>query len=338
MAIDISRFKACKVIVIGDLMIDEYIWGTVERISTEAPVPVVTMQEDRFSLGGAGNVAHNLASLGAKVAVVGLTGSDTNAKIMMDTFNELGIDTAGVYMDAQRNTSKKIRVIASCQQILQIDRETIKPISSATESALISSIRKLLPQADIVIVIDQGKGAITRPLMTEIISLANTSNKVSIVDPCGSHSEKYIGATIMTPNVKEVSSETGISITNKTTLFKAGVEYLKKIRAEGLLVTCGKDGIVIFGRSAQPFTIESEPKEVFDVTGAKDTLVSVLALALATGGSFKDSATVSNVAAGLVVGKLGSATVTEKELILKLMAYSGGSPQNPLFQNKDTLY
>lgn len=338
MAIDISRFKTCKVIVIGDLMIDEFIWGTVERISREAPVPVVTMQEDRFSLGGAGNVAHNLASLGAKVAVVGLIGSDANAKIMMDTFGELGIDTSGITMDDQRDTSKKIRVFASSQQLLQIDRETFKPLSTATESALISSIRKLLPQADIIMVVDQGKGTITRPLLTEIISLANTNNKVSIVDPNGAHCEKYTGATILTPNVKEVALETGIAITNKATLFKAGSEYLKKSRVEGLLVTCGKEGIVIFGRSAQPFPIESEPQEVYDVTGAKDTLVSVLALALATGGSFKDSATVANVAAGLVVEKLGPGTVTEKELILKLMAYSGGSQDNPLFLKKDTLY
>lgn len=339
MAIDISRFKKCKVLVIGDLMIDEFIWGTVETISREAPVPVVSMQGDRFALGGAGNVANNLASMGAKAAVVGITGTGPNARTMMDTFDELGIDTAGIHQDNQRSTTKKIRIIASCQQLLQIDKETIKPISGATESALISSIRKLLPQADIVIVSDRGKGTITRPLMTEIISLANMNNKVSIVDPNGSHGERYMGATIITPNAKEVSEETGLAITEKASLFKAGTEYLKKTRAEGLLVTCGKEGIVIFGRSAKPFIIESKPKEVFDVTGARDTMVSILALALATGGSFKDSATVANVAAGLVVGKVGTATVTERELILELMDYSG-RPTTPdqLFGNKKPLY
>lgn len=340
MAIDISKFKTCRVLVIGDLMIDEFIRGTVESVSREAPVPVLTMQDDRFALGGAGNLARNLAVLGARVEVIGVTGAGPNAGIMMDAFEELGIETKGVHQDNQRSTSRKIRVIASCQQILQIDRETIKPVSAATESALIASIRSRLPQADIVIVSDLGKGTITRPLMTEIISLSSTHTKICIVNPSGAHPERYTGATIIVPNVKDVSQVTGITITDQASLFKAGSEYLKTTRAEGLLMTCGKEGMVVFGRSVKPYVIESKPREVFDVTGVRDTMVAVLALSLATGGSFRDSATVSNVAAGLVVGKVGTATLTEKELILELMAWSGEETQTkaPLFREKQTLY
>ncbi|MBU1171577.1 MAG: bifunctional hydroxymethylpyrimidine kinase/phosphomethylpyrimidine kinase [Proteobacteria bacterium] len=341
MAIDISKFKSSKVLVIGDLMIDEFIWGAVETVSREAPVPVVTVQENNFSLGGAGNVAQNLAAMGAQVSVVGITGTGLNATTMMDMFNDLGINASGVYSDKKRDTSKKIRVIASCQQVLQIDRETIKPISTAAESAMIHSIRKILPTVDIVIASDRGKGALTRPMLTEIISLAKNNNIISIVDPYGSNYERYTGATILTPNAKEVSTETGIKISDRASIFKAGTELLKKTRVEGLLVTCGKDGIVLFGRSAQPFAIESEARQVFDVTGARDTMVAVLALSLAAGGSFKDAATVANVAAGIVVGKLGTATISEKEIILELMAFSGNAAppkDDAIFADKKTLY
>lgn len=341
MAIDISKFKACKVLVIGDLIIDEFIWGSVEQVSREAPVPVVTVSEDNHSLGGAGNVAHNLKELGAQVSVIGISGTGDSAIIMMNAFSKLGIQTSGIYTDKTRSTSKKIRVMASSQQVLQIDRETLKPISSAAESAMIRSIRDMIPKVDIVIVSDRGKGTLTRPVLTEIISKAKTNGKIIIVDPWGSDYDRYTGATILTPNAKEVGLEVGVKISDRASIFKAGTELLKKVRVEGLLVTCGKDGIVLFGRTAQPYAIESQARQVFDVTGARDTMVSVLALSLATGGSFKDSATVANVAAGIVVGKLGTARVSEKEIILELMAFSGNaaSPKDDaLFTEKKTLY
>lgn len=341
MAIDISKFKTRRVLVIGDLIIDEFIRGPVETVSREAPVPVVSVSEEYYELGGAGNVARNLAALGAQVSVVGLTGTGSGAIILMDLFSKHRIDTQGIYSDKLRKTNRKTRVISSCQQLLQIDRESYVSLSSAAESAMIKSIRAKIADVDLVIVSDRGKGVLTRPLLTELFTLTRPRNIVTIVDPVGNHYEKYMGATILTPNVKELASETEIRITDKSSLYKAGTELLKKTRAEGLVVTCGKDGLVIFGKAASPFIIESEERQVFDVTGARDTMVSVLGLALATGGSFKDAATVANVAAGLVVDKVGTAGVTEKEIILELMAYSGNGPvakEDDLFAQKQTRY
>lgn len=341
MAIDISKFKTRRVLVIGDLIIDEFIRGTVDSVSREAPVPVVSVTEEYYELGGAGNVARNLAALGAQVAVVSVTGTGSGARILMDLCSKHRIDTQGVHSEKQRKTNRKTRIISSCQQLLQIDRESFVPVSSAAESAMIKGIRGKISDVDLVIVSDRGKGTLTRSLLTEIFSLTRTRNIISIVDPIGNHYEKYIGATILTPNVKELSSETEIRITDKLSLYKAGTELLKKMRGEGLVVTCGKNGLVIFGKATSPFVIESEERQVFDVTGARDTMVSVLGLSLATGGSFKDAATVANVAAGLVVDKVGTAGVTEKEIILELMAYSGHGPvakEDDLFSQKQTRY
>lgn len=340
MAIDISKFKSSKVLVIGDLIIDEFIRGTVDSVSREAPIPVVTVSNEEISLGGAGNVAHNLREMGAGVSVIGITGTRHNARLMIDTFRNLGIDAKGVCSDPGRTTTKKTRVIAASQQVIQIDREANKPISVANESAMVRSIREILPRVDIVIASDRGKGTLTRPLLTEIVSSAKKNNTIIIVDPWGTNFERYTGATILTPNIKEVAQETGIKITDQASVFKAGTELLRKTRVEGLLVTCGKDGTVLFGRTSQPFVIESQARQVFDVTGARDTMVAVLALALSTGGSFKDAATVANVAAGIVVGKLGTARVSEKEMILALMAFSGNNAlrDDTLFKDKKALY
>jgi D-beta-D-heptose 7-phosphate kinase/D-beta-D-heptose 1-phosphate adenosyltransferase len=340
MAIDISKFKTCKVLVFGDLIIDEFIDGTVESISREAPIPVVNVSDEHHALGGAGNVAHNLSELGARVSAIGLTGAGSSAKLLMKTLDDAGIDGTGVCADPLRTTARKTRITAAGQQMLQIDRESPRPMSSANESALIRSLREILPRMDIVIVSDRGKGTLTRPMMTEIVSLSRKQNKIIIVDPWGSNFERYTGATLLTPNVREVSRETGVPVNDKASLFKAGTELLRKTRAEGLIVTCGKDGLVLFGRTTPPFAIPSQARQVFDVTGARDTMVAVLALSLATGGSFKDAATVANVAAGIAVGKLGTARVSEKEIILELMAFSGsGSPAGKRpFDGRKNLY
>ncbi|GAB6096408.1 hypothetical protein JCM14469_26610 [Desulfatiferula olefinivorans] len=340
MAIDISKFKTCKVLVFGDLIIDEFIEGAVESVSREAPIPVVTVSDERVSLGGAGNVAHNLAELGARVSVVGLTGAGPDADLLKKILGDAGIDATGVCTDPNRMTTRKTRITAAGQQVLQIDRESSRPMTSAHESAMIRSLREILPRMDIVVVSDRGKGTLTRPMMTEIVTLCRKQNKVIIADPWGSHFERYTGATLLTPNVREVARETGLAVTDQASLFKAGTELLRITRAEGLIVTCGKDGLVLFGRGSQPFVIPSEIRQVFDVTGARDTMVAVLALALATGGSFKDAAVVANVAAGIVVGKPGTARVSEKEMILELMAYSGASAsaaRNP-FDGRKNLY
>lgn len=341
MAIDISKFKTRRVLVVGDLVIDEFIQGTVETLTREAPVPVVTVDREYFELGGAGNVARNLAALGARTSMVGVSGSGSGAKILMDAFARHKIDSTGVFQEKSRKTLRKTRIISSCQQMLQLERETKVPVSVPAESAMILAIRDRMPDVDLVIVSDHGKGTLARPLLTELLALARKSNIMVVVDPWGTGYEKYSGATILVPDVRELALETGIPTRERSGLFKAGTELLKTARVEGLAVTCGRDGIVMFEKAVQPVFIESEPRQVFDQTGVHDTMVAVLGLSLATGGSFKDAATVANVAAGIAMDKLGTARVTEKEMILELMAYSGQtSPEaNPeMFARKQTFY
>ncbi len=341
MAIDITKFKTRRVLVVGDLVIDEFIQGTVESLTREAPVPVVTVDREYIELGGAGNVARNLAALGARTSVVGVMGSGAGSRIMTDAFARHKIDSTGVYSEKNRKTHRKTRIISSCQQMLQLERETKTPVSIPAESAMILTIRERIPDVDLVIVSDHGKGTLTRSLLTELFSLARKRNIMVVVDPWGTGYEKYNGASILIPDVRELALETGIPTKERPGLFKAGAELLKTTRADGLAVTCGRDGIVIFEKAVQPVFIESEPRQVFDATGVHDTMVAVLGLALATGGSFKDSATVANVAAGIVMDKIGTARVTEKEMILELMAYSGKSApasSGEVFARKQTFY
>ncbi len=323
MAIDISRFKNCKVLVIGDFLIDENIWGTVDSVSTEAPVPIVSVTSYNYEPGGAGNVVNNLASFGASVYAAGIIGDDYNGELLMEKMEELRIDVRGIYIDKRRPTTKKTRIVSSIQQVLRVDWETIKPVSKTAQNELLDTLQKLIPKVDVILISDQGNGLLTESLLSGIFSIARKYSKITILDPCGIDYDKYKGATIITPNVKEVSLVTGISISGKNSILKGGTELLKATNAEGLLVTCGKDGMIIFGRAAQPFEIETQAKQVYDVAGASDTVLALLGLSLASGGSFKDAATVANVAAGVVVGKVGAATVTEKEIILELMAFSG---------------
>ncbi len=323
MAIDISKFKNCKVLVVGDYLIDEYIWGSVENVSTEAPVPIVSVKNYNYELGGAGNVVSNLRSLGASVYALGLAGTDYNGKLLMEKLDEQRVDVRGMYIDNRRPTTKKTRIVASNQQVLRVDWDTVKPISKTAQNELVDSAQKIIPKVDIVLISDHGSGMLSKTFLETLFSIAKKNNKITILDPCGTDYNKYVGATIITPNSKEVSLATGIDIIGKSSTLKGGTELLKTSRAEGLLVTCGKDGIIIFGRDAHPFEIEAQARQVYDVAGASDTVLALLGLSLASGGTFKDAATVANVAAGIVVGKFGAATVTEKEIILELMTFSG---------------
>ncbi len=337
MPIDISKFKNCKILVIGDFLIDEYIWGNVEGVSTEAPVPIVDVSNYNYALGGAGNVVNNLAALGGSIYAVGLAGTGYNGKLMMEKLKKLNVNTTGIYLDKTRPTPKKTRVVASNQQVLRVDWDTNKPVSKMATNELLASIQNIIPIVDIILISDHGNGTLTKPFLSSIFSIARKHSKITILDPCGTDYDKYKGATIISSNVKEVSLVTGMEIMGKNSILKAGTSLMKMTAAEGLLVTCGKDGIILFGRTSVPFEIESQARQVYDVSGASDTVLSLLGLSLASGGSFKDAATVANVAAGLVVGKVGAATVSENELIIGLMSFSG-SKQADNEQNDKNLY
>jgi D-beta-D-heptose 7-phosphate kinase/D-beta-D-heptose 1-phosphate adenosyltransferase len=319
MNMDISKFKKCRVLVIGDLMMDEYLWGDVERISPEAPVPVVAVKKEESTLGGSGNVINNLAALGAKVYAAGVIGAGRSGNILLKRLGHLGVDAGGVIQEHGRPTTRKTRIIAAHQHVLRIDRETKKEISGGTMDKISRFIERAISETDIVIVSDYGKGLITKNLMNIIVKAGKKHKKIIIADPKGLDYSKYSGVTLITPNRKEAALASGVDITDSSSLVEAGAKILGSVNIGNLLITCGKDGMTLFEKGRKPYKIRAEARQVFDVSGAGDTVVAVLALALASGASFKTGASVANTAAGIVVGKVGTATVSEKELTDALM-------------------
>jgi D-glycero-beta-D-manno-heptose-7-phosphate kinase len=314
MIIDIDKFKELNVLVIGDLMIDEYVWGSVDRISPEAPVPVVSVRDTSFTLGGAGNVVNNLVSMGAKVSVVGTAGTGETGKMLIQKLNDSNVETSGVIEESYRPTTRKTRIIASNQQMLRIDNEKTKEINSATSEKLKNLLKKMIPLSDLIIISDYAKGLITKKIVTSIVESAKEKNILTLVDPKGLDYSKYENVSIITPNQKEAALAANTEIYSIDDIVYAGKKILNKINLEKLLITCGKDGMVLFETGADPYIIESKARQVFDVSGAGDTVISILGLALASGATFKQSAITANCAAGIVVGKVGTATLTVQEL------------------------
>ncbi len=311
---DPYRFSRCRLLVIGDLMIDEYLWGEVDRISPEAPVQIVEVGREEFTLGGAGNVIHNLVVLGAEVTAVGVVGTGYDGNLLVDMLKKLHVNIDGIIQDPQRPTTRKTRIIASNQHVLRIDRETRKEISQNTYELLVKSLENQIPQTDMVLVSDYGKGTLTRALLSKIVDMCKIHQKMIIVDPKGLDFTKYSGVTLITPNKKEASLASSVEITDENSLFQAATLLLEKVDMEKLLITCGKDGMVLFEKNTPPYRIYTEARQVFDVSGAGDTVLAVLGLSLATGMTFQQAASLANTAAGIVVGKIGTATVTQKEL------------------------
>lgn len=319
MDIDVSKFKECRVLVIGDLMIDEYLWGDVDRISPEAPVQIVAVKKEESTLGGSGNVINNLAALGAKVFAAGVIGTGRSGNILLKRLKYLRVDSGGVIQERGRPTTRKTRIIAAHQHVLRIDRETKKEISGKTLQKIAGFIRKKIPETDVVIVSDYGKGLITKSLMAVIVESAKKHGKITMADPKGLDYSKYSGVTMITPNRKEAALAAGVEITDNSSLIDAGTKIINSFDIEKLLVTCGKDGMTLFEKNKKPYKIKAEARQVFDVSGAGDTVIAVMGLCLASGASFRDAASVANTAAGIVVGKVGTATVSGKELTDVLM-------------------
>ncbi|MEA1967242.1 MAG: D-glycero-beta-D-manno-heptose-7-phosphate kinase [Thermodesulfobacteriota bacterium] len=314
MTLNISLYKKVKVLVLGDLMIDEYLWGDVDRISPEAPVPVVAIKKETTTLGGAGNVINNLIAMGASVSVVGTAGMGSAGRLMLDKFKELDVDTSGIVDEPDRPTTKKTRVIAANQQVLRIDRETRKKISSSTLEKLSSFLENKIPQMDLVLISDYDKGLVTKELIQKTVAIAEKNNTITIGDPKGFDFSKYKNLLILTPNQKEAGVAAGIEISSHEDLLKAGRRIIKTAGLKRLLITCGKNGMVGFDKNEETFTIQSQARQVFDVSGAGDTVISILGLSLASGATFKESAAAANAAAGIVVAKVGTATASLTEL------------------------
>ncbi len=322
MQIDISRFDNCRLLVVGDLMIDEYVWGEVDRISPEAPVQVVSVKNEDYTLGGSGNVVNNLVALGAQVFVLGVTGTGRDSKLLLNKLNDLGVDIQGVIQERSRPTTKKTRIIADHQQVLRIDRETQQKVSVSTFRSLTTLAEKIIPEVDLVLISDYGKGVISRSLIADLVKIAKNNNKLTIADPKGRAFEKYSGVSLLTPNSKEASLASGVEITDGKNITAAGKILIEKSGIERLLITCGKDGMVLFEPGCEPFKISTKAREVYDVSGAGDTVLAVLGLGMAAGLQLKEAITLANTAAGLVVGKVGTATVSKMELLQALQQTS----------------
>lgn len=310
----IDRFKSLNALVIGDLMIDEYLWGNVDRISPEAPVPVVSVEKETHTLGGAGNVINNLVSMGAGVIPVGTAGTGLTGKMIFEHLNGLNIKTNGIISEPDRPTTRKTRVIASNQQVLRIDKEKVTQISDSTCKRLIQIIEDKMSAADLIILSDYNKGLITHDLVCKTVQLAQQHKKLILADPKALDFTKYQNVTVLTPNRKEAGLAAQMSLQNDADLTIAGNKIMEIAGLTQLLITCGKDGMVLFEKDAPVRTIQSKARQVFDVSGAGDTVISILGLGLAAGADFFQAAQLANLAAGIVVGKVGTATATIDEI------------------------
>ncbi len=310
----IKGFRNARLLVIGDLIMDHFIWGSVTRISPEAPVPVVDVTEETLLLGGGANVVNNVASLGGKSFIAGVAGRDSDGKRLLSMLIDKVVTTDGIIIDKKRPTTTKTRVIAHNQQVVRFDREEKNPIGVRTIVKVMEYIKSVIKDSDAVVISDYAKGLVTKELVWCVMELAKELDKPVVVDPKVEHFDCYSGATIVTPNNNEASLASGVLINDKDSLKKAGKSLLKNHGIKAVLITRGEHGMSLFEKGSESH-IPTVAREVYDVSGAGDTVVGAVALSLAAGASVKEAAVLSNLAAGIVVGKLGTATVTPKELL-----------------------
>jgi len=311
----ITNFKKSKVFVIGDLILDQFVWGDVSRISPEAPVPVVHVDRESFMPGGAANVATNVSALKAKAAIIGVIGRDNWGKILKSKLRR-NVDITGIFTDTKRKTSLKTRIVARHQQVVRVDKEVICQISNVLSGKIIRHIKRNAKKIKAIIIEDYGKGVVNPYLIREIVKIAKERKIIVNVDPKEEHFSYYRGLTCITPNQHEAEKATGIKIIDNRSLLTAGRKLLKMIKAEAVLITRGEQGMCLFRKKGNKIThIPTKAQEVFDVSGAGDTVIGVFTLALASGASFEEAAHISNYAAGVVVGKVGVGCCSQKELL-----------------------
>lgn len=298
-------------------MLDRFIMGDVERISPEAPVPVVLVRSEDLRLGGAANVIHNIRGLGGQVTVCAVIGRDRAGQWLSRKLRFLGASTSGLFSDPQVRTIEKIRVVASPrhQQLVRLDHENHKAVSKPLLEKMFRFLERTVPQCDAVVVSDYGKGVIAEPVLECLRALAEHHGVLTVVDPKKENFHVYRGATLITPNKAEASEAAGIEISDPSSLTRAGKKLLSRWQAQAVLITLGQEGMSLFRRDGRSGHFPTAAREVFDVTGAGDTVVATCALALAAQGSYEEAAMLGNLAAGYVVGEVG--TVAIRTAILK---------------------
>lgn len=329
----INSFHKARILVIGDLILDEYIWGDVERISPEAPVPVVWANKRTFVPGGAANVANNINALDGGVSLVGVVGRDKNKDILISELKKRRISAEGIFIESDRHTTVKTRIIAGHQQIVRLDWEHTQSLPPSLNRRIAKFIEKIIDGFDALIIEDYGKGVINMQLLGELISLAHSHKKIITVDPKEEHFRYYHGVTSITPNLRELENAIrNLKIKDTENKFKlnsdllftdkeinsAGKEVVKYLDLESILVTLGERGMRLFEKNGRITHIPTFAQEVFDVSGAGDTVISAFSLGLSCLATKIQAARLANFAAGIVVGKIGTATTTRRELLQKI--------------------
>ncbi len=310
-----SHAAEIRCLVVGDLMLDEYLWGKAERISPEAPVQVVDVLREELRLGGAGNVVNNLAALGAQVSVCSVVGDDPNGWSLLQEFGKMDVAVDAIFLDPTRRTSRKTRVVAANQQIVRIDRESREALPTSFESRVCDWVAAHAGEFQVIVLSDYNKGVLTPSVIASIVASAALSGTPVLVDPKGNDYGRYGGATLLTPNRKEAEAASGVAIRDVTTLTQAAGIIMDKAGLQHLLITRSEEGMSLFSKGGEVVHIPTVAREVFDVSGAGDTVLAALAVGIASGCAMAEAARLANVAAGIAVGKLGTSIVTPQEII-----------------------
>jgi len=330
----LSNIGRPNIMLVGDFMLDKYVWGEVNRISQEAPIPVLNVASEEIRPGGAGSVASNLAHLGANIFCYGTIGNDNEGRLLLDNLNDLGVDTEGIVQDSDRPTTVKVRMMGhlqsagkGIQQLLRIDYEKTDDIEEEKQEVIINKIENKIQQVDIVLISDMNKGLLSRRILDAVIKSGKDHNVPVIVDPGLTKDYGiYRGATAITPNRFETKLSTGIKITDVNSMKSAGRKLLEENLFEYIIITADKDGMFLYSRDGKCKLISTVPKDVYDVSGAGDMVLSVFGFVVGSKNSFEDAAMIANVAAGVEVGKIGAVPISKSEILSELM---GGS--NPLY-------
>lgn len=312
----IHSFSNINILVLGDIIVDHFIWGNVTRISPEAPVPVVNVTNENLLLGGSANVLHNIFAMGGKAALCGVIGTDWMGGKLIDLLKETQSSTDGVIKDPHRPTTKKTRIVAQGQQVVRFDRENSAPLSDEILSELSTFIGESIHLFDAVVISDYAKGVINKTLMDHLLEkLVSFPDIPVIVDPKPGHLPFFKNTTIITPNHHEAERMSGIQIQDDDSLTQAAKHLQETLQCKAVLITRGESGMALLEKNKPIFKIPTKAKEVYDVTGAGDTVIASLALALASGLSYAEASVLANYAAGIVVGKIGTATVSKNDLL-----------------------
>ncbi len=309
-----EKFSKVKVLIIGDVMLDRYWWGSVSRISPEAPVPVVKLDKTSVAAGGAANVAANVVGLGAETFLVGIVGDDAEAEVLKKILDESKISPKYLIPLKNHQTTVKTRIVAHSQHVVRLDQENTNPINEANTEKVYKLIEKLVEKADVVIISDYAKGMLSENLLSRLITKLNYNKKKILVDPKGKDYTKYKGVTILTPNKKEAVEAGKLEDNEKDLIKKAGTFLLKSISTEAILITQGEKGMTLFQSNGQDFNFDALARKVYDVTGAGDTVIATLAVAIGAGLNYFEAAKLANIAAGLVVEQIGTTTINTEML------------------------